>query len=409
MYAAERLSGYVLYVCSVYRTLFHIPRLRKDELWVYFCGHSLGLQPKSAASYIRRVLESWHWEGVEAYFSARARWVDYADRLRPKLAPLLGAQPESIAIAHTLTTNLHLLLASFYQPTPQRYIILTEQEPFPSDIYALQSAAALKGYPDAVRMVPDLLPTTEAVLSAIAAYGERLAGVWMSGVHYLTGQAYDIQAITAAAHRVGAWAGWDLAHAVGNIPLQLDAWNVDFAVWCSYKYLNAGPGAVGGLYVAPRHWGKAPLLAGWWGNRLETRFEMQPTFDPAPDARAWVHSNPSPLLLAPLEASLDIFALLSLPEYFAQIQTYHRLLREKLAHIPGLSLLTPENAHGAQLSFQLTHSDGKALNHALLEAGYCIDWRRPGILRAAPVPLYNTPEEIEAFAKAVSHHLQTYA
>jgi kynureninase len=376
---------------------------------VYFCGHSLGLQPKSAASYIRRVLESWHWEGVEAYFSERAHWVDYADRLRPKLAPLLGAQPESIAIAHTLTTNLHLLLASFYHPTPQRYIILTEQEPFPSDLYALQSAAALKGYPDAVRMVPELVPTTEAVLSAIDSYGERLAGVWMSGVHYLTGQVYDIQAITAAAHRVGAWAGWDLAHAVGNIPLQLDAWNVDFAVWCSYKYLNAGPGAVGGLYVAPRHWGKAPILAGWWGNRLETRFVMQPTFDPTPDARAWVHSNPSPLLLATLEASLDIFALLDLPTYFAQIQTYHKLLREKLSELPNLSILTPAHAHGAQVSFQVQESDGQALYRALLQAGYCIDWRRPGILRAAPVPLYNTPEEIDAFAQTLSHYLRAHA
>jgi kynureninase len=376
---------------------------------VYFCGHSLGLQPKSAASYVRRVLESWHWEGVEAYFSERAHWVDYADRLRPKLAPLLGAQPESIAIAHTLTTNLHLLLASFYHPTPQRYIILTEQEPFPSDVYALQSAAALKGYPDAVRMVPELVPTTEAVLSAIDSYGERLAGVWMSGVHYLTGQVYDIQAITAAAHRVGAWAGWDLAHAVGNIPLQLEAWNADFAVWCSYKYLNAGPGAVGGLYVAPRHWGKAPILAGWWGNRLETRFVMQPTFDPTPDARAWVHSNPSPLLLATLEASLDIFALLDLPTYFAQIQTYHKLLREKLSELPNLSILTPAHAHGAQVSFQVQESDGQALYRALLQAGYCIDWRRPGILRAAPVPLYNTPEEIDAFAQTLSHYLRAHA
>jgi len=376
---------------------------------VYFCGHSLGLQPKSAASYIRRVLESWHWEGVEAYFSERAHWVDYADRLRPKLAPLLGAQPESIAIAHTLTTNLHLLLASFYHPTPQRYIILTEQEPFPSDVYALQSAVALKGYPDAVRMVPELVPTTEAVLSAIDSYGERLAGVWMSGVHYLTGQVYDIQAITAAAHQVGAWAGWDLAHAVGNIPLQLEAWNADFAVWCSYKYLNAGPGAVGGLYVAPRHWGKAPILAGWWGNRLETRFVMQPTFDPTPDARAWVHSNPSPLLLATLEASLDIFALLDLPTYFAQIQTYHKLLREKLTKLPNLSILTPAHAHGAQVSFQVQGSDGQALYHTLLQAGYCIDWRRPGILRAAPVPLYNTSEEIDAFAQTLSHYLRAHA
>jgi len=393
----------------VYRDLFHLPRRGRDQVWVYFCGHSLGLQPKSAASYIRRVLESWHWEGVEAYFSERARWVDYAERLRPKIAPLLGAEPESIAIAHTLTTNLHLLLASFYRPDRQRYLILTEQEPFPSDMYALKTATAARGYPDAIQMVPVLLPTTEEVIAAIEAYGERLAGVWMSGVHYLTGQVYDIAAITAAAHRVGAWAGWDLAHAVGNIPLKLDEWGVDFAVWCSYKYLNAGPGAVGGLYVARRHWGKLPLLAGWWGNRLETRFEMRPDFDPAPDARAWVHSNPSPLLLATLEASLDIFALLNLPDYFEKIRTYHRDLRERLAAIRGISILTPANAHGAQVSFQVDGNNGKALYHALLEAGYCIDWRRPGILRVAPVPLYNTPEEIAAFAEACAQLLRIHA
>lgn len=393
----------------MYRDLFYLPRRGKDQLWVYFCGHSLGLQPKSAASYIRRVLESWHWEGVGAYFSERGGWVDYADRLRPKLAPLLGAEPESVAIGHTLTTNLHLLLASFYHPTPERHVILTEQEPFPSDGYALKTAAAAKGYPEAVHMLPVLTPTTEEAIAAIRAYGERLAGVWMSGVHYLTGQAFDIAAITAAAHEVGAWAGWDLAHAVGNIPLQLEAWGVDFAVWCSYKYLNAGPGAVGGLYVAKHHWGKVPILAGWWGNRLETRFEMQPEFDPAPDARAWLHSNPSPFLLATLEASLDIFALLDLPAYFENVRAYHRQLRERLEAIPGITILTPANAHGAQVSFQVSASDGKVLYHALLEGGYCIDWRRPGVLRAAPVPLYNTPEEIDAFAQACAQYLRAYA
>ncbi len=393
----------------VYRELFHVPRRGRDQLWVYFCGHSLGLQPKSTASYMRRVLESWHWEGVGAYFSERAHWVDYADRLRPKIALLLGAAPETLAIAHTLTTNLHLLLASFYQPTAERYVILTEQEPFPSDAYALQSAAALKGYPEAIELVPALLPTTEEVIAAIERHGERLAGVWMSGVHYLTGQVYDIAAITAAAHQVGAWAGWDLAHAVGNIPLDLEAWNVDFAVWCSYKYLNAGPGAVGGLYVARRHWEKVPILAGWWGNRIETRFEMRYQFDPTPDARAWVHSNPSPLLLASLEASLDIFALLDLAEYFEKVRGYHRRLREGLSTVPGVSILTPVEAHGAQVSFQVVGSDGLAFYRTLLEAGYCIDWRRPGILRAAPVPLYNTPDEIDAFIQIVSEYLRAHA
>lgn len=389
------------------RALFSIPRQDKDRLWVYFCGHSLGVQPKSVPSYVRRVLESWAWEGVEAYFSPRASWVDYADRLRAKLAPLLGAAPSQIAIAHTLTTNLHLLLASFYQPTPRRYVILTEQEPFPSDWYALTTAATRFGYPTAVEVLPSLLSSTEMVIETIFRYGERLAGVWMSGVHYLTGQVYDIARITAAAHAVGAWAGWDLAHAVGNIPLMLDAWGVDFAVWCSYKYLNGGPGAVGGLYVAERHFGQVPLLAGWWGNRLETRFEMAPAFEPAPDARAWVHSNPSPLLLAALEASLDIFAMLDLPAYFAQVKAYHQQLRQMLSRVPGLALITPEEAHGAQVSFRHTQSD--TLFKKLLEAGFCIDKRKNGILRAAPVPLYNTPEEITAFAEVVGTLAEVYA
>ncbi len=389
------------------RELFALPRRDKDRLWVYFCGHSLGVQPKSVPSYVRQVLESWAWEGVGAYFSQRASWVDYADRLRAKLAPLLGASPEHIAIAHTLTTNLHLLLASFYQPTPQRHVILTEREPFPSDWYALTSAAARMGYPDAVEMLPALVPSTEEVIQAIQHYGERLAGVWMSGVHYLTGQVYDMARITAAAHAVGAWAGWDLAHAVGNISLALTDWHVDFAVWCSYKYLNAGPGAVGGLYVAERHWGQVPILAGWWGNQLETRFDMAPAFDPVPDARAWVHSNPSPLLLAVLEASLDIFARLELKSYLEQVQAYHQQLRAGLEAIPGLELVTPRSAHGAQLSFR--HAQSQALFEKLLEAGFCIDRRKHGILRAAPVPLYNTPEEIAAFSEAVATFAKAHA
>lgn len=384
------------------RNLFAIPRRDKDREWVYFCGHSLGAQPKAAPSYIRRAVEAWAWEGVEAYFSPRARWVDYADRLRPKLSPLLGAHPDHIAIAHTLTTNLHLLLASFYQPTPERYILLTEKSPFPSDRYALQSWAEHYGYPDAVQELPTLIPSTEEVIAEIERWGERLAGVWMSGVHYLTGQVFDMQAITAAAHRVGAWAGWDLAHAVGNIPLALDAWGVDFAVWCSYKYLNAGPGAVGGLYVHPRHHGRVPLLAGWWGNRLETRFLMRPVFDPAPGALAWMHSNPSPMLLGALEASLDIFAQLDLPAYFAAVKAMHQRLRAGLSALPHVEVVTPAEAHGAQVSFRLRLPEPKKAFETLLRQGFYVDWREPDILRAAPVALYNLPDEVDAFCEAVA-------
>lgn len=325
----------------MYRNLFAIPRRDRDREWVYLCGHSLGAQPKAASSYVRRVLEQWAWEGVGAYFSQRAHWVDYADRLREKLAPLVGASPASVAIAHTLTTNLHVLLASFYRPTARRSVLLIERQAFPSDRYAVQSWAAWWGYPEAVVELSELVPSTEAVVAQIEALGERLAGVWMSGVHYLTGQVFDIEAITRAAHRVGAWAGWDLAHAIGNVPLALEAWEVDFAVWCSYKYLNAGPGAVGGLYVHPKHHGKVPLLAGWWGNRLETRFLMRERFDPAPDARAWVHSNPSPLSLATLEASLDIFAQVELPAYFQAVRALHQRLRRQLEALSFVEVLTP--------------------------------------------------------------------
>ncbi|MEN2992906.1 MAG: kynureninase [Bacteroidia bacterium] len=386
----------------MYRELFSIPRRDKDREWVYFCGHSLGAQPKAAPSYVRRALEEWRWEGVGAYFSERAHWVDYADRLRAKLAPLVGADPSAIAIAHTLTTNLHLLLASFYRPTPERFMILTEAALFPTDAYALQSWAVRWGYPQAICELESLIPSTEEVVATIRRLGERLAGVWLSGVHYLTGQRMDIQAITAAAHEVGAWAGWDLAHAVGNIPLALQAWAVDFAVWCSYKYLNAGPGAVGGLYVHPRHHGQVPLLAGWWGNRLETRFLMRTTFDPAPDSRAWMHSNPSPLLLGALEASLDIFALLDLPAYYQAIQAMHGQLRAALAELPHVELITPEEAHGAQLSFRLRLAEPYQAFKRLLAEGFFVDWREPDIIRAAPVPLYNLPEEIDRFADAVA-------
>lgn len=384
------------------RNLFAIPRRDKQREWVYFCGHSLGAQPKAAPSYIRRALEQWAWEGVEAYFSTRAHWVDYADRLREKLAPLLGARPESIAIAHTLTTNLHLLLYSFYRPTSQRHLVLMEQQPFPSDRYAVASWAAYHGYSEAPRELPTLVPTTQEVIAHIHQLGERLAGVWMSGVHYLTGQLFDIAAITRAAHEVGAWAGWDLAHAVGNVPLALEAWEVDFAVWCSYKYLNAGPGAVGGLYVHPKHHGRVPLAAGWWGNRLDTRFLMRPEFDPAPDARAWLHSNPAPALLGALEASLDLFAQLDLPTYFAEVQALHNRLRRQIEPLPQVEVVTPPDRYGAQLSFRLRVPNPRAAFEALRAAGFCIDWREPDILRAAPVALYNLPDEVDAFAAAVA-------
>lgn len=394
------MSGVIENVANL-RNLFSIPRRDKKRAWVYFCGHSLGAQPKAASSYVRRAMEEWAWEGVNAYFSQRAHWVDYADRLREKLAPLLGASVPSIAIAHTLTTNLHLLMATFYRPTPKRYYILTERSAFPSDRYALQSWADFHGYPDAVVELPALLPTTEAIIQEVYRLGERLAGIWMSGVHYLTGQFFDMEKITAAAHAVGAWAGWDLAHAVGNVPLALEAWEVDFAVWCSYKYLNAGPGAVGGLYVHPRHHEQPRRLAGWWGNRLETRFLMRETFDPAPDARAWMHSNPSPMLLGALEASLDIFAQVDLQTYFDAVKALHRRLRVGLESIPHVEVVTPAEAHGAQVSFRLRVADPKAAFQRLLDEGFCVDWREPDIVRAAPVALYNLPDEVDAFVQAV--------
>lgn len=384
------------------RHLFSIPRRDKAREWVYFCGHSLGAQPKSAPSYVRRALEEWSWEGVNAYFSQRAHWVDYADRLRAKLVPLVGASVPSIAIAHTLTTNLHLLMATFYRPTEQRYYILTERAAFPSDRYALQSWADFYGYPDAVKQLSQLVPTTDEVIEEIHRLGERLAGVWMSGVHYLTGQLFDIKRITAAAHEVGAWAGWDLAHAIGNVPLALEAWDVDFAVWCSYKYLNAGPGAVGGLYVHSRYHGERRRLVGWWGNRLETRFFMQETFDAAPDARAWVHSNPSPMLLGALEASLDIFAQVDLRAYFDAVKALHQRLRSGLETLAHVEVVTPAEAHGAQVSFRLRVADPKAAFQRLLEEGFCVDWREPDIIRAAPVVLYNSSDEVERFIHAVA-------
>ncbi|MCS7188418.1 MAG: kynureninase [Bacteroidia bacterium] len=387
----------------MYRQLFVIPRRTKDEEWIYFCGHSLGAQPKAAHSYVRRVMEEWGWEGVNGYFSDRARWVDYADRLRSKLAPLLGAPTEGIVIANTLTTNLHLLLYSFYRPTPDRYIILTEKQLFPSDRYALQSWAEYHGYPQAVHELPSLIPTTEEVVHYVYQIGEKLAGLWMSGVHYLTGQYFDIASITEAVHEVGGWAGWDLAHAVGNVPLALGEWGVDCAVWCSYKYLNAGPGAVGGLYISPEHFSKVPLMAGWWGNRLETRFLMRPSFDPWADARAWMHSNPSPFSLAILEASLDIFALLALEEYYVSVQEIHGLLRRGLEEIPYVEVLTPRDSHGAQVSFRLKVESPRQAFEYLLRQGFFVDWREPDIIRAAPVALYNLPHEVELFVQVLAH------
>ncbi|MGQ9864550.1 MAG: kynureninase [Bacteroidia bacterium] len=385
------------------RNLFYLPEREKGVPWVYFCGHSLGAQPKATRSYLDRVLDTWAKKGVGGYFSGNPSWIDYPEVICAKVAPWVGAPAETIALFGTLSVNLQHLLVSFYRPTPKRYRILMEEKPFPTDVYAAQSYAALLGYQEAIDFIP--VGQLEEVLQSRA---DRYALVLLPGVQYYTGEVLDIGKLTALAQAGGCIVGWDLAHAVGNVAVGLYASGADFAVWCSYKYLNAGPASIAGMYVHPKHWGKVPLLAGWWGHKLETRFSMPLTFEPISDVRAWVPSAPSPLQLAVLEASLDIFAQLEPERYFMEVQRFHDALREAVMH-PLIEILTPAHARGAQVSFRIHHPQAKRVFDQLLEEGFFVDWREPGAIRASAVPLYNTLEEIQAFGVCVQRCISSLA
>jgi kynureninase len=389
---------------------------------VYLCGHSLGAQPVLAAEYVEEVMRDWRSLAVEGHFTGRHPWMTYHQRLAPALAELVGAGPLEVVAMNSLTANLHLLLASFYRPAGERRAILLERSAFPSDRHAIESQVRHHGLDPARELIEagprageDCL-RTEDLIEVIEREGPRIATVLLPGVQYLTGQVLDLASITAAARRAGCRVGWDLAHAIGNVPVQLHDAGADFAVWCSYKYLNGGPGAVGGAFVHARHAHDRglPRLAGWWGHDPATRFLMQPDFQPAPGADGWQLSNPPILAMAPLAASLEHFAAAGLPalrrKSVALTGYFEQLVRQRLGD--RVQVITPAEpqARGAALSLRLlglTRDRARQVFDGLRRRQVLPDWREPDVIRAAPVPFYNTHEDAWRCVDALHAELQS--
>jgi kynureninase len=383
---------------------------------VYFCGNSLGLQPRAAEDYIRQELVDWREKAIDGYWQARNPWMTYPAVLREPLARIVGALDDEITVMNALTVNLHLLLLSFYRPTAQRYKVLIEAGAFPSDQYALETQTRWHGY-DPARALVEVAPRPgerlireEDILAAIALHGDSLALVLLGGLNYYTGQLFDLAAITAAAHEAGALAGFDLAHAVGNVPLQLHHWEVDFAVWCSYKYLNGGPGAAGGAFLHERFIRDTtlPRMGGWWGNDESSRFNMQKGFIPKPTAEGWSMSTAQVFNMVCLKASLAIFDEAGFSRLQAKSQrltgylyTLLESLQAEASHADGpnrFEIITPgePERRGAQLSLYFG-DPAKALQQRLAEEGVVVDFRGPGVIRVSPAPLYNSFEDVYRF------------
>ncbi|SCA62616.1 Kynureninase [Chlamydiales bacterium SCGC AG-110-P3] len=395
---------------SFYRDLFYIPVDAKGAPVAYFCGHSLGLQPRAAFDAAQDVLDQWKAKGVDGWFEGADRWMHLEEEVSVLMGPLVGGQFNEVAAMNTLTTNIHLAMASFYQPTKKCYKVLVDAPAFSSDTYAVRSHVSLRGYDpdDAIIEVTscpgcDLL-TMEDFKAAFDRHGDEVALVFVAGVNFLTGQLYDIQAITRLAHAYGCRVGFDLAHAVGNVPLALHDWDTDFAVWCCYKYLNGGPGSPGGLFVHQKmiEEGVVPGLCGWWGHDPSTRFclQEQSIFVPSDGIGGWRVSTPPVLPLALLKASLQVFQDASFDALCNQSVAMTRRLYQGIeaCNIPGMEIITPatESNRGCQLSLRIG-SDAAAMQQKLQLQGYVCDYRVPDIIRLAPVSLYNTMEEVDAF------------
>ena len=402
-----------------FREKYYIPLMHvRDE--IYFTGNSLGLQPKSTQEYVLNELEDWANFAVEGHFHARNPWMPYHELFTALLCKIAGALPHEVVAMNQLTVNLHLLMVSFYRPTKQRYKIICEAKAFPSDQYAFETQAIYHGY-KAADAVIEVAPRegehtlrTEDILSVIKEHGDDVAVVLFGGVNYYTGQLFDLKMITEAAHSVGAYAGFDLAHAAGNVELQLHDWNVDFACWCSYKYLNSGPGGVAGAYLHEKHVTnkELPRFAGWWGYKKETRFKMEKGFEPIPTAEGWQLSNAPILSMAAHKASLDIFEEAGMEQLHAKREQLVAYLHYVLNDINSrqiekiLEIITPatENERGCQVSI-LMLKDGKKIFDELTRQGVIADWREPNVIRIASVPLYNSFEDIWHFGEIINRIL----
>lgn len=402
------------------REQFHIPRRSgSDEPVIYYCGNSLGLQPKGARALVEQELDDWARMGVDGHFKGRTPWYSYHEVFREVGARLIGAKPgaNEVVMMNSLTVNLHLMMVTFFQPSKTRFKILMDEPAFPSDIYAIKSHLRTRGLDPATSLIVAKPPhgsgeqtlRTEDIEAILEREGSSIALVLLAGVNFFTGQVMDMPRITAAAQKHGCTVGWDLAHAAGNVVLKLHEWNVDFAVWCSYKYLNAGPGAVAGCFVHEKHGRNSslPRYAGWWGNDPQTRFKMQliPEFVPHPGADGWQVSNPPILSMAPLRASLELFDRATMPalrEKSKKLTGYLRTLLER--SLPRkLEIITPRSPVecGCQLSI-LVHDHPRERFKALEHEGVVCDFREPNVIRVAPVPLYNTFHECWQFSHIIS-------
>lgn len=398
-----------------YREQFYIPIINGQEC-IYFTGNSLGLQPKTTQNYVLNELEDWANYGVEGHFHGRVPWFSYHEIFADKVAALVGALPTEVVVMNQLTVNLHLLMSTFYRPTKERYKIICEAKAFPSDQYALETQASLHGF-DPAEAVIEVVPRegehtirTEDIVAAIEQHGSQLALVLFGGVNYYSGQLFDMATITAAAHKVGAYAGFDLAHAAGNVQLQLHDWQVDFACWCSYKYLNSGPGGVAGAFIHEKHVGNTtlPRLAGWWGYDKATRFQMEKGFKAIPTAEGWQLSNAPVLSMAAHKASVDIFAAAGISALAAkgrQLSSYTIFVLQQVNEAlqqPLIEIITPieEQERGCQVSFKIPVR-GRQVFDALKHNGVIADWREPDVIRVAPVPLYNRFEEVYRFGQII--------
>lgn len=390
---------------ATYRKLFHIPKDNHGNELIYMTGNSLGLQPKATKNYINQELEDWANLGVEGHTEAKHPWLPYHEFLTESMAKVVGAKPIEVVVMNTLTANLHLMMVSFYKPTQKRYKIVIEADAFPSDKYAVESQLRHHGFDAKEGLIlwkarkGEELTDYHDLQTILETQGDDIALVMIGGVNYYTGQFFDLKRITQLGHKYGCMVGFDCAHGAGNVELNLHDSGADFAVWCTYKYLNSGPGSLGGCFVHERHAHNKNLnrFAGWWSHNKETRFKMRDEFDQLPGAEGWQLSNPPILSMAAIRASLDIFAevgMKKLTKKSRQLTGYFEFLLNELNN-KDIKIITPSNPdeRGCQLSIQVKNAD-KTLHTKLTEAGVISDWREPDVIRCAPVPLYNSFQDV---------------
>ena len=390
-----------------FRDKFNLPMQSNGKPHIYLCGNSLGLQPKKAQQYVQEEMEDWARMGVEGHTEARHPWMPYHEFLTSSMSRVVGGKEIEVVVMNSLTVNLHLLMVSFYRPTSSRFKILVEYSPFPSDRYAVESQARFHGF-DPKEAIIELQPdendyvSMDQIESVLTEQGDSIALVMIGGVNYYSGQAYNMKKITELAHSKGAMVGFDLAHAAGNLQLNLHDDGPDFAAWCSYKYLNSGPGSLSGIFVHERHAHDTtlPRFHGWWGHNKANRFKMGPNFEPLPGAEAWQLSNPPILPMAAMRASLELFddaGMTALRDKSLKLTRYLLDLLEILNH-PKIKIITPghPDERGCQLSLQIKDAD-KSIFNFITEKGVIADWREPDVIRIATVPLYNSFEDVFDF------------